>query len=953
MGLSFGIADYIEAGVITAVILLNIVVGFIQDYRAEKTILSLQQLSAPMCKVARDGQMVSTKTECLVTGDVVQLTTGDVVPADMRLFDGVNLSTDEALLTGESFPVVKKPHLVFSSRDMPIGDRSNMVYSGSIVTQGRARGVIIASGMMTEVGKIAKLLRDRRPSSQNLDFAARMWRKVKIGILNILGLTGSPLQIKLSEFALFLFAFAILLATIVFSVNKWHVQGEVLIYGICVGVAVIPESLIAVLTITMAVGTKTMARKNVIVRKLQSLEALNSIGSICSDKTGTLTQGKMTARMAWIQQAGVITIHNIADPFNPESGTVQANGVEIDNEWANNNGPLKSFLIAIALCNLSAVYEDSGGDLAKERNLPGIPGIWKAVGEPTEIALQVLAMRFGYGKPSLLQGDDFVFLAEHCFDSAIKRMTVAYWNQNGDAIEVYTKGAVEAIIPILSADERAKLEIQDQAEKMAKEGLRVLCVAKKTVSPEDKDQVFQRSIESNLNFLGLVGIFDPPRLETAEAVRQCQMAGINVHMLTGDHIHTATAIAYEVGILGACKHSARASKVVMAADEFDGLSDPEIDALEALPLVIARCSPSTKVRMVEALHRRNEFCVMTGDGVNDSPALRRADVGIAMGKSGSGVAKEAADIVLADDDFSSIVSAVEEGRRLFDNIQKFLLHLLVSNIAQVILLLVALSFKDVDGNSVFPLSPLEILWVNLITSSFLAIGLGLEEAQSDLMYRSPHDPRVSVFTRELIIDKMIYGTIMGSLCLVSFVSVIYGTGPGATDLGVDCNNGWNDTCQVVFRARATTYATLTFLLLLTAWEVKHFSRSLFNLDPVRYSNWGALSILPALRQNRFLFWAVVAGFSATFPVVYLPFINRVVFKHQGITWEWGVVLGCVAVYLALVESWKAAKRAFGMTSGGKKILTMQDAEMRAGLSPSTAGCLSLSASVETKRASWN
>ena len=640
---------------------------FIQDHRAEKTILSLQQLSAPMCKVARDGQMVSVKTECLVIGDVVQLATGDVVPADMRLFDGINLSTDEALLTGESLPVVKQPHVVFSTRDMPVGDRCNMVYSGSIVTQGRARGVVIASGMMTEVGKVATLLRDQRSSSQNSAFTTRMWGKIKTGILNILGLTGSPLQIKLSEFALLLFALAILLATVVFSVNKWHVQGEVLIYGICVGVAVIPESLIAVLTITMAVGTKAMAKKNVIVRKLQSLEALNSISSICSDKTGTLTQGKMIARIAWIKQSGTITIHNTADPFNPESGTVQAGGVEIDNEWINNNSPLKSFLAAIALCNLSAVHKDGGGDLANEKTRPGI---WKAVGEPTEIALQVLAMRFGYGKPSLLQGGDFSFLAEHCFDSAIKRMTVAYRNQNEDAIEVYTKGAVEAIIPILSADEYTKLEIQDQAEKMAKEGLRVLCIAKKAVSPKDKDQIFQRSVESNLNFLGLVGIFDPPRLETAEAVRQCQLAGINVHMLTGDHIHTATAIAYEVGILGACKHSAQASKVVMAADEFDELSDPEIDALEALPLVIARCSPRTKVRVVEALHRRNEFCVMTGDGVNDSPALRRADVGIAMGMSGSGVAKEAADIVLADDDFSSMVSAVGEGRRLFDNIQK-------------------------------------------------------------------------------------------------------------------------------------------------------------------------------------------------------------------------------------------------------------------------------------------
>jgi Na+-exporting ATPase len=269
---------------------------------------------------------------------------------------------------------------------------------------------------------------------------------------------------------------------------------------------------------------------------------------------------------------------------------------------------------------------------------------------------------------------------------------------------------------------------------------------------------------------------------------------------------------------------------------------------------------------------------------------------------------------------------------------------LISNIAQVILLLIALAFKDEQGSSVFPLSPLEILWTNLITSSFLAIGLGLEEAQPDIMYRPPHDLKIGVFTRELITDKMIYGAAMGSLCLVAFVSVTYGYGNG--HLGVQCNQGWNSTCDIVFRARATTYATLTFLLLITAWEVKHFSRSLFHLDPIRYP--GPFSIFPVLWRNRFLFWAVFAGFVLAFPVVYVPVVNRVVFKHHAITWEWGIVFGCVAVYLMLVESWKAVKRAFGIASGKNCILTIEDAGVRVGLTPSTAECLSVSPSVETK-----
>lgn len=270
------------------------------------------------------------------------------------------------------------------------------------------------------------------------------------------------------------------------------------------------------------------------------------------------------------------------------------------------------------------------------------------------------------------------------------------------------------------------------------------------------------------------------------------------------------------------------------------------------------------------------------------------------------------------------------------------MHLLISNIAQVILLLIALAFKDVDRNSVFPLSPLEILWVNLITSSFLALGLGLEEAQPDIMYRPPHDLRVGVFTRELMTDKMVYGSFMGSLCLVAFVCVVYGD--GGADLGDDCNEDWNSSCEVVFRARATTYATLTFLLLVTAWEVKHFSRSLFNLDPARHS--GPFSVFHTLWRNRFLFWAVVAGFTITFPVVYLPVINKMVFKHKGITWEWGVVVGCLVTYIALVEIWKAFKRAFGIGSGKHQILTVQDAEVRVGLEASSVLSRSQNASVE-------
>lgn len=897
--------------------------------------MSLYALSAPVSKVMRDGAVEHIKAETVVVGDIVQLNVGDIVPADLRLIDGINVSTDEALLTGESLPVTKTPHEVFSSPDIPVGDRTNMAYSASTMSQGRATGVVVATGIHTEVGQIAEMLHNRGAVTEGSNAVVRLWKRFRNGAKVVLGLEGTPLQVKLSKFALLLFGLAILLAVIVFSAAKWDVRGEVLIYGICVGVAVIPESLIAVLTITIAVGTKAMAKGNVIVRKLSALEAVGGVTNICSDKTGTLTQGKMIARKAWIPAMGTMSVHDTTNPFDPSSGFVKINDCDIDME-DDDKSHLDTFLKSIALCNLSSVYKSTADDAsvstASETD-------WVTVGEPTEIALQVLAMRFNYGKPTLMQDDNLELLAEFPFDSNFKRMTVIYKDKAHSSTHAYMKGAVEVMLPALLSSAAAKMQISAVAEDMASNGLRVLCVAHKLVSDDDADapkQLTDRATaESKLEFVGLVGLYDPPRLETADAVRRCQMAGITVHMLTGDHIKTATAIAHEVGILSggaaAAAPNSRAGAAIMPASEFDKLSDDEIDAIEMLPLVLARCSPKTKVRVVQAMHRRKAFCVMTGDGVNDAPALRISSVGVAMGLNGSDVAKEAADMVLTDDNFASIVKAVEEGRRLFDNIQKFLLHLLVSNIAQVLLLLIGLAFKDEHDDSVFPLSPLEILWVNLITSSFLALGLGLEEAQPDIMLRPP--PPGSVFTSELILDKFVYGCCMGALCIVAFTAVAFGSGEG---LGRDCNEGWNESCGGVFRARATAYATLSFLLLVTAWEVKHFERSLFNLYPSESSS-AYLSVFGAVWRNRFLFWAVVAGFVITFPVVYVPFINRVVFKHEAITWEWGVVVACFVGYVAAVESWKAVKRRWGVGGGRVGVVTVGEAERRAGLGPVAMG----------------
>lgn len=638
-------------------------------------------------------------------GDVVRLETGNIIPADLRLVDGMNVSTDEAFLTGEAEPVEKNPLLIFDDEDLATGDRTNLAFSGSEMKRGRGTGIVVATAMNTEVGKIASMLRQKDDKPKDQSPLMKIWGKVVKTVKSILGLDGTPLQISLSKFALLLFALAILLAIIVFSASKFEVGGEVLIYGICVAVAVIPESLIAVLTITIAVGAKAMAKSNVIIRVSSAIEAVGGVTNICSDKTGTLTQGRMISKKAIIPGFGTMEIKDTQDPYDPHSGYVTLNGERLDSDDGIRNTVSNLFLRTIALCNQSKVEpsvdssstddttfgkkelnerimsdDDDATDAstiqsatitrpttASTQSRTG-NGPWQAFGEPTEVALHVLAMRFNMGKEELLAKLNVELAAEFPFDSSVKKMTVVYEDKQASHLDVYTKGATEYMLPILDISDAEKAAINETAETMAKDGLRVLCIAHK-ILPLGTELVQREAVEKDLKYIGLVAIYDPPRLETKGAVRECQIAGITVHMLTGDHPGTAEAIAREVGILDASLPKEEIRKTVMIAKDFDNMTEEQIDQMKELPLVVARCSPSTKVKMVSALHRRKRFCVMTGDGVNDSPALKNADVGIAMG-TGSDVAKDAAKMVLTDDNFASIVKAVEEGRRLFDNIQK-------------------------------------------------------------------------------------------------------------------------------------------------------------------------------------------------------------------------------------------------------------------------------------------
>jgi Na+-exporting ATPase len=606
---------------------------------------SLRSLSSPTARVMRGGQQVTIPSTEVVPGDVIEIKTGDTLSADIRVFDAVNFETDEALLTGESLPVRKNEDATFPEKTGP-GDRLNIAYSSSNVTKGRAKGIVFATGTFTEIGAIAAQLRENkskvRPVKRKADGKAKPHRYLEAYTLTFtdaigrfLGLNvGTPLQRKLSKLAMLLFGIAVVCAIIVLAANKFSSRQEVIIYAVATGLSMIPASLVVVLTITMAAGTKSMVRRHVIVRNLKSLEALGGVTDICSDKTGTLTQGKMIARGAWMPGVGTYTIEDSTAPQDPTVGSVRfhqdapqkmdikaggsACGDVIESEKLSSESRegLQDFLNVACLANLAAVKKKEDG-------------VWEAHGDPTEIAIQVFAARFGMIRNTLTKGESaqWADLVELPFDSDVKRMSVIMQHSSGDQY-AFTKGAVERVIQSCTtympggAAEPADItgfreEILRNMEVLASLGLRVLALASKQFhgKAEKGGEVDRTAVESDMVFRGLIGLYDPPRPESAPAVRKCHEAGIEVHMLTGDHPETAKAIAIEVGILPSADRmrliaSDVSKSLVMTATEFDDLSDEQVDELRVLPLVVARCAPSTKVRMIEALHRRGRFCAM-------------------------------------------------------------------------------------------------------------------------------------------------------------------------------------------------------------------------------------------------------------------------------------------------------------------------------------------------------
>ncbi|GAA5979844.1 hypothetical protein JCM11641_002712 [Rhodosporidiobolus odoratus] len=958
MAVSFGIKSWIEGGVIAAVIAINVIVGFIQEYGSAKTMDSLRSLASPNAHVIRNGKIQSIPSPEVVVGDMVEVKVGDTVPADLRLTECANFETDEALLTGESLPVAKDPNANweaeakenggFDPRDIGVGDRINMAYSSSTVTKGRAKGVVIAVGMNTSIGSIAQSLRGGdskvRKVRRNEDGKApwhrypQAWALTTMDMFGqIMGVNvGTPLQRTLSWLAIGLFGIGLLFAFFCFAANDWKGNQELIIYAVALALSMIPASLVVVLTITLAGGTRAMVHRNVIVRKLDSLEALGAVTDICSDKTGTLTQGKMVVRAAWIPAFGTVHVGETGEAFNPTVGDLSLSSgspAEAGREGSDKDGvrekadkqeklakeemlerggdELQTLLNVASLCNVAKVWNKEGEG-------------WTARGDPTECAIQTFAHRFGWGRERWTEGDNAEWeqQVEYPFDSDLKRMSVIYTRKNQKQ-HVFMKGAVERILDACShiqladgpapMDEPTKETVLFNVEALAEQGLRVLGLASKLwngASSSTGENPDRAEVEKELVLYGLVGLYDPPRPETQGAVRMCHRAGVQVHMLTGDHAATARAIALQVGILPRNLHMLGKESVdamVMTASSFDKLSDDQVDQLPILPLVIARCAPHTKVRMVEALHRRKAFVAMTGDGVNDSPSLKRSDIGIAMG-TGSDVAKDASDIVLADDNFASILAAVEEGRRMFTNISQFVLHLLAGNIMQALVLLVGLAFKDEDDLSVFPLAPVEILWIIMITSSFPAMGLGAQKADPDVLKRKPHNLKMGIFKPEILLDMVVYG-IIGAACSIGvFVLIVFGFGDG--NLGRNSNDNINGDpgSHLVFEARSATFAAITWICLFLAFEVMDMRRSFFKMQEEtdhRYTQW-----VRDIWENKLLFWSVVLGFLSVFPIIYIPGLNTVVFKHVGISWQIALPFIATLIFLILVEAWKWAKRIY-------------------------------------------
>jgi len=697
----------VEAVAISVIVLFAVLLGFVQEYRAERAIEALRQMAAPTATALRDGEELRLPARDLVPGDVILLRAGDKIPADVRLVEAVNLQIEEAALTGESVPV-EKHVAALSSHELALGDRKNMAYAGTAATYGRGRAMVVLTGMNTEFGQIAQMLQTietgKTPLQENLDKVGHTLARaafVIVGIIVALGLfRGQPFI-------------------------------EMLIFGIALAVAIVPEALPAVVTISLAIGVQRLVKRHALMRRLPAVETLGSTSAICSDKTGTLTKDEMTARRIFV--AGQML--EVSGAGYEPHGQFSRDGVAVEPA-----GPIKRLLQAAALASDAHVVRSESD------------GRWHVKGDPTEGALVVAAAKAGLPKADL--DAQFPRVNEIPFSSETKRMTTLH--RTDDGIVAYSKGAPEIILGSCARQLRAEGEVPldaasrevilETARQMASGALRVLAVASKAAAT-------LANAERETTFLGLVGMIDPPRPEAKAAIQTCEQAGIKPVMITGDHPVTAEAVARELGLL-------KTGRVVTGA-ELEAMSEAEFEREVENIEVYARVSPAHKLRVVTALQEKGHIVAMTGDGVNDAPALKKAEIGIAMGITGTDVTKEAAAMTLTDDNFASIVAAVEEGRGIFGNIKKYLMYLLSSNLGEIGLLAGATLL-----GLPLPLTAVQILYVNLATDGLPALALAVDPPEHDLMRGKPRNPRTGIFTRP-VVTLMAVGGVWSALINLS------------------------------------------------------------------------------------------------------------------------------------------------------------------------------------------
>ncbi len=794
--------ELVDALVIMTIIIINAVIGVVQQKKAESSLNALKQMSAPIAKVLRGGRESSIPARELVVGDVVLLEAGDRVAADMRLIQSINLKIQESALTGESLPVEKDASVLLPG-DASLGDRINMAFSGSVVTYGRGRGIVTATGMQTQVGLIADML---------------MQEDERL----------TPLQKKLEALGKILAFAALFICVLIFVVGLLYGRPalEMFLTAVSLAVAAIPEGLPAIATIVLALSVQRMVKRNAIVRNLPSVETLGSASVICSDKTGTLTQNRMVVERVYYDGSEM-----------PVDAAKELNSIA-----------LLRLVEASALCNDARYHESGGGSTA--------------IGDPTEIALIDAAQLLGLEKT---QADKTMpRIAEIPFDSDRKLMTTVH--QDGETMRAYVKGAVDILLArcnrILDRGELRtitdddKEQIRRANDNMAKEALRVLGMAVKEIIeiPEPREM---QTLEQDLVFVGMAGMMDPPREEAKGAVAKCRTAGIRVVMITGDHLTTAQAIAKSLDIL-------RDGDMAITGAELEKMSDEELSQKVEQISVFARISPEHKVRIVNAWRDRGHVVAMTGDGVNDAPALKNADIGCAMGIVGTEVAKEAADIILTDDNFATLVTAVEEGRRIYDNILKAIQFLLSTNIGEIITLFVATML-----NWGTPLLPVHILWVNLLTDSLPALGMGVDPAERGIMERKVNRSK-SLFTGGMIWRMSYQGVMVGALTLTAFMI-------GRANYSIEV-------------ARTMAFCVLAFSQLVHAYSVRS----------ARYSAFSR-----AVGQNKYLLGAIALSALSMMLVLLVPPLETVFETVDMTLRQWGIVAALSFTPLLVVELVKA------------------------------------------------